>query len=1099
MVTRAAQVQDDHRRYAVIAEIVFRRGTTAQWLAVNPILSAGEPGYESTTGGLKVGDGESTWTELDYTILSTDELADLIAAAAGHEAAAELAENNAETAEANAEAAQVAAQAFAAQAQAAAAAAQSALDDHEANFPHGASGAVFSIEQYGGVAGGADDSAAFAAAKAALVAAGGGTIFFPWRNEGWRVGAIVPVSNMTLLGQNRVLLRRTGASGTFFINVPSSVKNFTIENLTIDSAGLSTSSTIRPAVGSTGTVIRNCTLTDSATSAAAYTIDMQNGSSGITIEDNTFRNSPIQILDGTATFTAADDLVTTNGAHNLAVGNVVQFTTVTGAAGITAGAYYFVKSIQSATQITLAAGAAASPTIDITTDGTGTGFSLANGIVNCIRFNGSVQDVKVRGNWATGIKERFFYGVGSTTAASFDVRIEDNDIRGYVPGGSSRQPITFQGVVDTVFHKRIYVNRNTIVGPGLGYNDAVLLGTADQISVHRCQEFEVIGNVVSDGGDVGLTVALQCSGGTVTGNTFTRNDTGGMCLGSGTTTYIRDITVTGNTCRNNGQSRDTVRPANARCGIIVTNGAERLTVVGNTLSDDQTVPTQQYGLWIQNADNITYGNNGANGNGLAPVGIGTGNTGLVDEASNAASHSTGNPYRRSLVHALTLRFSGYSTALANKGYDFMFPQAFTIYEDRIYVLYGASTGGVNSGSYVQMWNFLTGALISGFHLPGGVYGEGLVVTRTAGTLYLYAMYSSNQLGRWDITTTPAERATLPAPTTYALNVQSQFTYDGEKWTIQTRNPDNTGVRHQFTRYNSDMTFNSYMSLDPADAWPVTSDLIPLNTKAQGIATHRGGYAMIYGGTHTFGDAVAPDRRPGIRLFTDSGEKTASALMDPDTFITALRAKGLTVDLIEGEGLTSYNGSLYALWVTASHATVGPYGIVITRELSGDIDCTPAARRGTLARLADYNGKVLSNPSGIRNPITGDLFTSMVQIIEFMRDTGTQRLGFHTTGSTITDVAGATMATGTQVDILTGNFFSWTVSIRSLVQSAEYWVSGAEGSLTQSMVFDRRTGAADPEGNVAAPIGSIYTRTTGGANTTLYVKTAGTGNTGWTAK
>lgn len=45
----------------------------------------------------------------------------------------------------------------------------------------------------------------------------------------------------------------------------------------------------------------------------------------------------------------------------------------------------------------------------------------------------------------------------------------------------------------------------------------------------------------------------------------------------------------------------------------------------------------------------------------------------------------------------------------------------------------------------------------------------------------------------------------------------------------------------------------------------------------------------------------------------------------------------------------------------------------------------------------------------------------------------------------------------------------------------------------------RTGTGSPEGVVTAPVGSLYTRTDGGAGTTLYVKESGTGNTGWVAK
>lgn len=43
------------------------------------------------------------------------------------------------------------------------------------------------------------------------------------------------------------------------------------------------------------------------------------------------------------------------------------------------------------------------------------------------------------------------------------------------------------------------------------------------------------------------------------------------------------------------------------------------------------------------------------------------------------------------------------------------------------------------------------------------------------------------------------------------------------------------------------------------------------------------------------------------------------------------------------------------------------------------------------------------------------------------------------------------------------------------------------------------GTGSPEGVLAAPVGSMYTRTDGGAGTTLYVKESGTGNTGWVAK
>lgn len=52
--------------------------------------------------------------------------------------------------------------------------------------------------------------------------------------------------------------------------------------------------------------------------------------------------------------------------------------------------------------------------------------------------------------------------------------------------------------------------------------------------------------------------------------------------------------------------------------------------------------------------------------------------------------------------------------------------------------------------------------------------------------------------------------------------------------------------------------------------------------------------------------------------------------------------------------------------------------------------------------------------------------------------------------------------------------------------------GADGALWLS-------GSGSPEGVVTAVVGSLYTRTNGGAGTTLYIKESGTGNTGWVAK
>ena len=44
----------------------FKVNTRSQWEALNPVVLAGEPGLESDTENLKIGDGRTTWSGLPY-------------------------------------------------------------------------------------------------------------------------------------------------------------------------------------------------------------------------------------------------------------------------------------------------------------------------------------------------------------------------------------------------------------------------------------------------------------------------------------------------------------------------------------------------------------------------------------------------------------------------------------------------------------------------------------------------------------------------------------------------------------------------------------------------------------------------------------------------------------------------------------------------------------------------------------------------------------------------------------------------------------------------------------------------------------------------
>jgi len=45
-------------------QIQVRKGTAAEWTSANPVLLAGEIGFETDTRYWKVGDGTTAWTAL---------------------------------------------------------------------------------------------------------------------------------------------------------------------------------------------------------------------------------------------------------------------------------------------------------------------------------------------------------------------------------------------------------------------------------------------------------------------------------------------------------------------------------------------------------------------------------------------------------------------------------------------------------------------------------------------------------------------------------------------------------------------------------------------------------------------------------------------------------------------------------------------------------------------------------------------------------------------------------------------------------------------------------------------------------------------------
>lgn len=87
----------------------------------------------------------------------------------------------------------------------------------------------------------------------------------------------------------------------------------------------------------------------------------------------------------------------------------------------------------------------------------------------------------------------------------------------------------------------------------------------------------------------------------------------------------------------------------------------------------------------------------------------------------------------------------------------------------------------------------------------------------------------------------------------------------------------------------------------------------------------------------------------------------------------------------------------------------------------------------------------------------------------------------------------TRAAGAQTVRFTLGASDVTVNTGNLIVSTATKGISLPGGVTWT------SGSGTPEGVITAPIGSLYSNTSGGAGTSFYVKQTGTGNTGWVGK
>jgi len=414
-------------------------------------------------------------------------------------------------------------------------------------------------------------------------------------------------------------------------------------------------------------------------------------------------------------------------------------------------------------------------------------------------------------------------------------------------------------------------------------------------------------------------------------------------------------------------------------------------------------------------------------------------------------------YRKRIALQLPLRPPEYDSIISTYNYNYIYPQSFAIDEttNELFIVF-SSSGGTNTWQWIAVYDWPSGTHKTTFSAGSGI-GEGIYIQHESGTRYLYVRGdTSGSIGKYDITNLPGSLSRLTPTAEFAVDLQAAFTARNGVFYVES-NTHPVGVklrRYLFTVFDSDLMtrlgevkFNIFHSGDLNEY----KDYIP---KRQGIAAGDGYFVAAYGGIYQ-GGTKTNEMIQGIMLMDGSGKPRMHCLLDPQKMMDVLVANGVNCSRIENEGafVTSDN-RIYTLYVTVGAETASSDGIVIFEELSNapdSIDFRSAAFNPVSFPDTDSYWPNRIQGNNIYNPITGQKFQSLNEIMDFMVATDCRTFDFYTSSAgTITDINGVNLPGSSHISIFNMNNNTFFYSIRSVSKNEYYLVNGSPRVQTKAM-------------------------------------------------
>lgn len=353
-------------------------------------------------------------------------------------------------------------------------------------------------------------------------------------------------------------------------------------------------------------------------------------------------------------------------------------------------------------------------------------------------------------------------------------------------------------------------------------------------------------------------------------------------------------------------------------------------------------------------------------------------------------------HKRKIQHVLPLKFPHWEQFNNDNEGTRLYPQSFTMdwTDKEVWIYYSPTNTSVTNDRVVAVYDMECNEYKTSF-IAGHAGGEGIAIRRFNGNRYLYVKEANHILGRYLINELPTPLQVLTPQETYEVNMEWQFATDNEKWLFVDADSDYGREYRKSSLSLTDTSFNLIggIAVDKSASGIFNSPYEKRFTKRQGIAL---GNSKIYFGLGGYVDILQdnPYGDYGVRVLNMQGEIETDGVTNSQEMGNILIEKGFNVDRIENEGVhVSPEGKVYSLCITTDVDPVHSEkeGVIIFEEFSGHEDAINFSKNSTFYPMLNHD---LINSSMYPriykgqyiNQLTGEIFTSIAQVINYMFDT-----------------------------------------------------------------------------------------------------------------